>query len=69
MEFVPRGTLCQICHERLKPRKLVSHLPLFERGFCKHLRMRQRNLKPFIKSVRALVSTLDVFDGSYYYEI
>ena len=51
---VLRRTLCEICHMRLKPRKLGRYLPLFERGFCKHLRMRERNLKPFIQSVRAL---------------
>jgi hypothetical protein len=53
----------------VKAQKARASFASPERGFCKHLRMRQSNLKPFIKSVRALASTLNVFDGSYYYEI
>ena len=69
MAVVLRRTLCKICHVRLKAQKARVSFASPERGFCKHLRMCQRNLKPFIKSVRALASKLDVFDGSYHYEI
>jgi len=55
-------------HE-VKAQKARASFASLECGFCKHLRMRQRNLKPFIKSVRALASTLDVSDGNYCYEI
>jgi hypothetical protein len=55
--------------QEVKAQKSNASFDSHELGFCKHLHMRQRNLKPFIKSVRVLASTLGVFDSSYYYEI
>ena len=39
---------------KVKAQKARASLVCFERGFCKHLRLHQRNLKPLTKRVRAL---------------
>lgn len=61
-------TMQDLPHE-VKTQKASASFASFDRGFCKHLRMRQRNLKLFNKSVRALRIHCRYFDGSYYYEI